>query len=96
MKLWIALILFTCGYAIWPLMWDGFFYQAIALAFLFLFWHLKPLHLSANIGFWFSVNAIIDELFFDPTEINWNEYIFGLLIIEILWQDHRRKKQAKS
>jgi hypothetical protein len=105
MKLWVALILFTCAYAIWPLMWEGFFYQAIALAFLFLFWHVlrssdvlrsSASNLPAKIGFWFSVNAIIDELFFDPTEINWNEYIFGLLIIEILWQDHRRKKRAKS
>lgn len=95
MKIWIALILFASGYALYPIMWHGFFYQAIATSFLFLFWHLKPLGLPAKIGFWFSVNALVDELFFDPTKINLNEYLFGILIILILWQEHRLKKAAK-
>lgn len=91
----MGIILFSSAYAIWPLAWEDFFYQAIAASFMFLFWHLSEKYWQAKIGFWFAVNALVDELFFDPTRISLNEYIFGLITIIVLWQAHQ-KKQAKS
>jgi hypothetical protein len=97
MKLWAALILFTLAYAVYPLMWHGFYYQCIAFAFLFLFWHLRPYHFAARIGVWFAVNAVVDELFFDPTKISIHEYVFAIIITTFeTWQVTRKKTSFGS
>ena len=92
MKLKLALICFTLAYAAWPWLWEGFFYQAIATAFIFLWWHVKPSGPVGAVGFWFSVNALVDEILFDPTQINVNEYFFGIIVIFIIWAHHHRKR----
>ena len=69
---------------------------------LLLFWEIKDnirqhapkyIKIAANIGLWLSVNNLIDEIFFDPTQIQVNEYVLSLIIIiHTLWQATRKKK----
>lgn len=83
-----AIIVLVVGYNLWPIAWGEFFYQANAFGYLLLFTLIKYgisggriFKVMANIGFWFSVNNLLDELFFDPKKILINEYIFAVIII---------------
>ena len=41
-----------------------------------------------------SVNNLLDELFFEPTKLSWNEYAgFCIIILIALYNDAKRKKQ---
>ena len=43
-----------------------------------------------------ALSNLIDELFFDPTVLSWNEYIGLLLIIAYaLYNDRKRKRQNR-
>jgi hypothetical protein len=80
------------GYNVWPYAWHGFFYHCIAVALVLLFWELIGAGLWARLGLWFAVNNLLDELFFDPTKIAINEYIFAIIITTFeTWQATRKK-----
>lgn len=34
-----------------------------------------------DLWMWLTVNNTIDEFFFDPKKVQWNEYFFGIVII---------------
>lgn len=83
-----TIIILVLGYNIWPFVWHGFFYQASAISWVLLFLLIKKgingdiwFKVIANICFWFAVNNLIDELFFDPKVFSWNEYGFAIIII---------------
>lgn len=49
--------------------------------------------------FWFllTLNNLIDELFFDPKSIEWNEYLFGaILLIHAIYQIRRGKIKRRN
>ena len=83
-----AIIILVVGYNLWPIAWDGFFYQTTALSYVIIFTLIKYairggkwFRVIANIGFWFSLNNIFDELFFNPKRFGINEYIFAFIIV---------------
>ncbi len=70
-----------------PLLWKHAYYHLMAVAHVLLWWFIMRVtqrHKVAQIGFWFSVNALIDELFFDPAKIGINEYIFAVVILFLI------------
>lgn len=84
----IALILYITAFSFWPLLWIHAFYHLLALAIMFhWFAGLLPVkHLRLNdkvtwIGVLCALNNIIDEIFFDPTSFDVNEYIFLSIIL---------------
>lgn len=83
-----SILISLAGYNLWRYAWHGFFYECNALMISLLYYLVKDLskhnlylHTVATIGFWFSVSNLCDELFFDPTKTQWNEYAFALIII---------------
>lgn len=83
-----ALIFYLAAFSFWPLLWAHAFYHLLAFAVM-LHWFagLLPVkHLKLNdrvtcIGLLCALNNIIDELFFDPTSFDVNEYIFLSIIL---------------
>lgn len=84
----IALTCYISAFSLWPLLWIHAFYHLLAVAIaLHWFAGLLPIrHLKLNdkvtwIGILCAINNIIDELFFDPTSFDVNEYIFLSIIL---------------
>lgn len=84
---------FICGVAAYSLrfwLWVDAFYHLIALEFVFLYgviwlYATGKWKLVCQIFLLTCLNSLLDELFFDPTEITLNEYIgFGIIIITTL------------
>jgi hypothetical protein len=50
----------------------------------------------ARVGFWVSVNNLMDELFFDPTKFAINEYIFAAVILLVIFNTNSNAKQART
>jgi len=47
-------------------------------------------------GFFVACNNLMDELFFNPEEFSWNEYIMAALTLSVLiYQNFHNKKQNK-
>lgn len=89
----LSLLCFIAGYTLWPIAWHGFFYQCLAVGFIFTFAllrELKSVRKWATIGMWFSFNNLLDELFFDPKKFEWNEYAVALIIIVITFRNGRK------
>jgi hypothetical membrane protein len=85
------------GYNFHYFFWKGFYYQCMASGIFLCFALIKSLCESrkdlkkiANVCFWLSVSNLLDEIFFDPTAIGINEYVFAVIII--IWQWKFRKK----
>lgn len=83
-----AITILVAAYSLWSFAWDGFFYQFTALAYVIIFILIKYairgdkwFRVIANICFWFSLNNLFDELFFNPKKVGINEYIFAFIII---------------
>lgn len=88
-----ALVISVIGYNFWPFAWHGFFYHCNALFIVIVFYLLQSLKIEekyfnkiATIGFWFSINNLLDEIFFDPTKFGINEYIFAIIVIIITFK----------
>ena len=94
-KAHISLILkclgFLCAFAAYSLhqvLWESAFYHLISFAFLFYTLNLYILSkgsdsLVAFVIFSTVLNSTVDEMFFDPTTVDINEYIGFLMIIAI-------------
>lgn len=83
-----ALIVSIAGYNLWPFAWHDFFYHCNAVFFVIIFYLLKTIKVeekyfnkAATIGLWFSINNLIDEIFFDPTKFGVNEYVFAIMVV---------------
>jgi hypothetical protein len=56
----------------------------------------KELKKIARVGFWISVNNLMDELFFDPTKFAINEYIFAAVILLVIFNKNSNAKQTRT
>lgn len=88
MKVLAANIIFVLAFTFWRFLWEGAFYQLMAAGVFLLFWELEAtakhgsyLQLFSTIGFWLSLNNLLDELFFDPKAVSVNEWIVALVIV---------------
>lgn len=92
----ISLLVWLVSNTAWIFLGSPVYY--IGVAFM-IFGSCLSLHLMkilprwlTTIGFLISLNNLIDELFFDPTEINFNEYfVFGTAIIFICIRKNKLK-----
>jgi hypothetical protein len=91
----IATVLIIAAYTFLPILPKGVFYILTALAFV---GFLRSLYLQTK-GIWslavfvvwlLSCNNLSDELFFNPKEMDWNEWIGFLLIILITWIQRKK------
>tara|TARA_R110000787_G_scaffold28999_2_gene78955 strand:- start:570 stop:905 length:336 start_codon:yes stop_codon:yes gene_type:complete len=101
----ISFIVAFISYSFWRDLKDAFdiqiFYKGLSLSFVgytyviylfakdykkryFVFW--------SKIVFLTAVNSLVDELLFDPTKLQINEYIGFILTIIITYLDHGRNK----
>jgi hypothetical protein len=100
------LIVFYCisilsAHSLFPFLWDGAFYHLIALAFVFLT-RIVWLLLSGSWGLVALVmhvtacNNLIDELFFDPLLMDWNEYLTLFTSVIIVCYNKRKWKKSNT
>ena len=92
-----AITVMVLGYNFHKYLWKGFFYHCMAVGIFLAFLLIKSLCESrkdlkniTNVCLWLSVSNLLDEIFFDPTSIGINEYVFAMVII--IWQWNLRKK----
>lgn len=98
--LWLALLVGLVTFSLWSIIRDYFgipiFYTGnsffIFLLCVFLLNKFKD-SLVCFLLFGLSLNNLIDELFFNPTEIQFNEIIL-LILLPILWH-LKTKKHAR-
>lgn len=101
MKLWAKIWLITAfasvsiAYAAYPCLWDKAWYHLVSFAFV---GFTRTIYLQSK-GDWSlvafviwlnSLNALIDELFFNPKEMDYNEYIAFVLIIAITYKQRKK------
>lgn len=83
----IALIVSIITYSFWDLMPEGSFFIGNAL-FIFLIlgyiFHLKRKSFVFYLLFCYSINNLLDELFFNPKELNLNELAFAVAV-PLMW-----------
>lgn len=98
----IPVVAFICGLAAYNLrfwLWPGAFYHLIAVEFVLLY-GLIWVYSTGTWRFVYQVfvlaclNSLIDEIFFDPTEIQINEYI-GFIVIILITLIYASKKFFK-
>jgi hypothetical protein len=92
-----SITVMVIGYNFHQYCWKGFFYHCMALGIFLAFGFIKSITESrkdlkgiANVCFWLSVSNLLDEIFFNPSAIGINEYLFAIAII--IWQWNLRKK----
>lgn len=85
--LWIALFMGLSTYSFWGFLGPGAFYIGNSFYILFLCIFLLNKYRDSLVCFLLfvvSLNNCIDELFFNPTEIQFNEILL-LIITPIIW-----------
>ncbi len=99
-KIWffIATVSVVMAYSLHPLLWESSFFHLTSLAFV---GFIRALYLQTT-GDWslavfvvwlISINSLLDELLFDPTEMDYNEWTgFALIMLITLIQ---RKKWTR-
>ena len=96
-----ALVVSLLGYNLWLFLWKGFFYQAMALFVLMLLYLIKCISKDywvnkiAVIGCWMALNNLLDELFFNPTEYGYNDYIILIIVIFVTLKHPKENGQRK-
>lgn len=91
-----ALCLYIITFTVWPFLWKGAFYQGIALSIM-IHWSADSLPLRypdfhrkvVLSGILCALNNLVDELFFDPTKLQVNEYMLLFLIALIVIRGKR-------
>jgi len=91
----MATVFIIVAYSFLPILPKGAFYILTALAFVGCFGALYlqttgAWSLAVFVVWLLSLNNLGDELFFDPTEMDWNEWIGFLLIIAITLAQRKR------
>jgi hypothetical protein len=97
MKITGAIIVLIIGQTFWQHLWNGAYYQSIALGLFLLFWELKSSgKIAATIGFWLSLSNLLDELLFDPKVIDWNEYVFAFLVTYLTFKRYAANSRQRQ
>lgn len=94
----LSFISIVGAYSAWPYLWKGAFYQLLALGLVSIWRHV---YLKST-GTWsiayfvtwlISCNNLADELFFDNSKMDWNEWTGFLLIVFITLVQRKRWKR---
>lgn len=96
--LWAAFIVALLTYSFWSLIGNGAFYIGNSLFILLLCTFLFKKYGKSVICFLLlavSLNNFLDELFFNPTEIQFNE-MFLLIATPIIWYLKQKKYARKN
>ena len=90
-KIWflIGFLSVETAYAAYPFLWEGGWYHLTALSFVAFTRVIYLLtkgswSIAAFVVWLFAINNLMDELFFDPTKMDYNEHIAFLLIVFIV------------
>lgn len=96
-----SIVLAVAGYNLWSFISETFFYVCQALCFVSLYgvlWYSnRKDYIESNVaqvGFWFAMNNLLDQLFFNPLSYGWNEYLFAAIVV--IWQTNKIIKWVKS
>lgn len=96
-KIWLVtgFVSVELAYAAYPLLWSGAWYDLVAISFVaftrVIYLQSKGVWSLACFVLWlFSINNLMDELLFDPTEMDYNEHI-GLLLIILITTIQRKR-----
>lgn len=91
----VAILLSIATYLFWPLFPKGSFYVGNAIFILLLAYYVKYLKNDYRtfILFWLSVGNLLDELFFDNTELHYSEIAFAVGVIIIAYFKYGRKRR---
>lgn len=99
-----ALVASILGHNIYKFLWNDFYYHGIAVyAVLNSTFNIRALEKwpyderwlnrcrkAAWILFWASISNLLDEAFFDPGRIQWNEYAaWGVIVVIILFNNKK-------
>lgn len=90
-----CIVLALMGFTFWPFFYKGFFYQMLALHFIFSYVtaYRMARHVGDRdrfaakgllIGLLLSFNNLLDEAFFEPTKIQINEIVAGYVLLFIM------------
>jgi lipoprotein signal peptidase len=91
-----SFIFILFAYTFHPLLWDYAFYHLTALTFVLLtrlVWRLTKdsrYKLVALVMHITAINNLIDELFFDPTIIDYNEYLTLLITVIVVYYNKEK------
>ena len=96
-KTWQKIILIASqvilvgGWLFWSYLWKGAFYHCLAVFILLIMYLVRDLTVGvmrkvATIGCVLAVNNIVDELFFDPTKLYFNELFLSIIVILIIFK----------
>lgn len=96
-KLWQNIILIASqvvlvgGWLFWSYLWKGAFYHCLAVFILLIMILVRDLTVGvmrkfATIGVALAINNILDELFFDPTKLYFNELFLSVIVILIIFK----------
>ncbi len=91
-----CILLSLLGFTFWPFFYKGFFYQMLALHFIFSYVtsYRMARHVGDRdpfaakgllIGLVLSFNNLLDEVFFEPTKIQVNEFVAGYVLLIIMF-----------
>lgn len=53
----------------------------------------KVIDIVFELTLWLAVSNLMDELFFDPIHLGWNEIVFAILMIIYAVQQYRQYKK---
>lgn len=85
----VALVILNAGWLFWPWLWAHAFYQSIAISFVLFFWlfykNIRIAKRDSLFALLLASGNLIDEFFFDPTVLSWNECVLaGFLLVLII------------
>lgn len=85
----LSLIVLIGSWTFWPYLWDHAFYHGLAVSLLGFAWcfyrQVKVSKCDGLIFLLLCLSNLADELFFDPTAIEMNEYLMaGLMVISVI------------
>lgn len=97
----VSLVVILAAFAFWfkPWAWPKFYDEGVAISIVllsFVVWRAtedKWLRVIGFVYFWFAINNVVDEIFFNPEETGWNEYVFAIIILTTTaWRLLRKKR----
>lgn len=84
-------VILVGGWLFWPYLWSGAFYHFLAVFILLIMLLVRDLTTGvarkvATVGALFAANNLVDELFFDPTKIYFNELFISVVIVLVIFK----------
>tara|TARA_R110000850_G_scaffold31169_1_gene86037 strand:- start:192 stop:503 length:312 start_codon:yes stop_codon:yes gene_type:complete len=92
----LSFVAILMAYTFHPLLWDYAFYHLTALTFVLLtrlVWRLSKdsrYRLVALVMHITAINNLLDELFFDPVKIDYNEYLTFIITVIVIYYNRQK------